>query len=634
MKNYICLFWLLTIGTFSFAQQTHNQKIDSLQKLIKNYGRQDTVLINYMIELSFLYYYQAPEKMIHYAPKIVSVSRKLNFSRGIYRGLSFFTYHYIKTADYNKSIRYVLEKCELAEKENNALEKADSYSILGYLYTQLGNNNEQSIKYYLLAKEEVLKLPKSHSDYYSLLVSANSNISMGYVTMKKLDLALQYNAEAIAIFKKYNRVSSVENYYKEAVLYSNQASTLRDLGKYHDAILHAKKALEISLKYNFTHEEAGIYISLCKSFTKQGKFKQANIYLEKLTELSENIHLDPNWQMEYLISKADLEAATGNYKEAYSSYLKMTSLKDSINGIEQKNKINQLSTQYESDKKESKIKQLQQANTIAETQRKLYLGISSFLLILVVVAGVAIWQVRKAHQKAEAANRQRDRLFSIVAHDLRSPVANLQHITSTINYALKKNNSATINLLVNAIEESAVSLYKLVDNLLQWSLIQQGFPLYRPSHFAIQADIEDLIQSFRSRANLKNVEILFNKSTNPIIKADRMAIQTILRNLLDNALKFSPMGEVIRVELIDTTEYIEMRISDNGRGIPEEVLPILFVENAPQKSCLGSDGEKGTGIGLFVCQKLAQMNNAEIKVLSSSEKGTTFSLRMFNKPKI
>jgi K+-sensing histidine kinase KdpD len=280
-------------------------------------------------------------------------------------------------------------------------------------------------------------------------------------------------------------------------------------------------------------------------------------------------------------------------------------------------------------KSTNSVLNMQQEHEVSQTRSRFYLGISILLFILAVGAGFSVWQIRQAKANVEKANQQRDHLFSMVAHDLRSPVANLQHIASTIKYVSNKKDPKATEALMNAVEESSILLYKLVDNLLQWSLIQQRSTFYRPSTFAIVPQIEDIIELFRSRLTLKDIEVEYAQKPNPTLVTDRMTFQTIVRNLLDNAIKFSPSNSQISIKIVETPATIEVRITDKGSGIPADVQSILFDNNAFEKSRLGTEGEKGTGIGLYVCQELAKMNKAEIKLLATSLEGTTFALIYF-----
>jgi signal transduction histidine kinase len=633
MKNYICLLWLFAISTLSFAQQIPLQKIDSLEKWLNQYKRQDTLRVLTMLELEDMYgkYASVVSKVGRLTDEIIALSKKLQYPKGIYRGISLKAYSLILKGNTKEAHQLLLGAVNQTQVPT---ERVRVLMLLGFVYLQSGISSQKGLEYMLQANQYLKTLPqknKESADFSVMInldVAINNNIAMAYSSMGKPDSALKYDLHAYKIIRDFFDKKASNTWIQITKVMESIGTDYLLLKQYDKAKYFLEEGLMIAKKHHIESIYSYFYL---KNIELNLKLNQIQKALKLATEVKDTIpinEIDIAERASYYNYLSQIYAKSGRFKEALEFKNKYTLTQDSIKNTAQNNTINELSAKYESAQKEAKIKQLQQEKTIAEAQRKLYLGISGFLLLSLAIAVVAIYQIRKARQKAEVANKQRDRLFSIVAHDLRSPVANLQHITATVSYALQKNNFLTIQTLVNAIEESAVSLYKLVDNLLQWSLIQQGTSFYRPSVFTLKALIDDLVLAFRSRALLKNINIIFQQGADPAITADRMALQTILRNLLDNALKFTPTGGEIRIETEETPDWVEIRISDSGSGIPQELQPVLFEENAPQKSRPGSDGEKGTGIGLYVCQELAKMNHAQISLLTSSEKGTIFALRI------
>jgi signal transduction histidine kinase len=184
--------------------------------------------------------------------------------------------------------------------------------------------------------------------------------------------------------------------------------------------------------------------------------------------------------------------------------------------------------------------------------------------------------------------------------------------------------------MLKHVKNSAKSTYDLLDNLLNWALIQKGQLVLHPKNCKLNQIILECIQLLNGLAQQKKIEIKYIFIQEVEIFADESTIKTICRNLLSNAIKYSPVNGIINITLEHKTNYFELIIKDNGVGMEQEKIQTLFVVGM-NKSLPGTSGEKGTGLGLILCKEFAEKNNGYLTVKSELGKGSQFTVGLPNK---
>lgn len=219
----------------------------------------------------------------------------------------------------------------------------------------------------------------------------------------------------------------------------------------------------------------------------------------------------------------------------------------------------------------------------------------------------------------------KDKVFSILAHDLRTPfnsIIGFAEILSNGNKMISEKDRLTY---VNIIRESAVSTYKLLDNLLEWSRLQLDNYIIQKEIIQPKLVINDCMELYRATAEKKHITIQNRVTEETSVFVDWNSIFTILRNLLNNALKYTPEGGCITFTSIKKQDFVEISIQDTGIGIPPDILKKIFLVGENHSS-LGTNMEKGTGLGLILCKDLLEKNNGYIRIDSEVGLGTTFTI--------
>lgn len=226
-------------------------------------------------------------------------------------------------------------------------------------------------------------------------------------------------------------------------------------------------------------------------------------------------------------------------------------------------------------------------------------------------------------EKLDLLNLQKDKVCSIIAHDLRSPFSGLLGISKVIYDNLQSLTREEIQDLVKELKDSIESTYKLLENLLEWSRLQRGILPFEPDHFNLWEIVEGVVYSQEVKAKEKEIAIVNNVSNDLVIYADYNMLSTVLRNLVSNAIKFTPRGGKVEIASKDDGDFVEVSVKDTGVGIPEEMIPHLFKIGA-KTSRSGTEGEPSSGFGLVLCKELIDKHLGKIWVESQVGKGTTF----------
>ena len=221
------------------------------------------------------------------------------------------------------------------------------------------------------------------------------------------------------------------------------------------------------------------------------------------------------------------------------------------------------------------------------------------------------------------SNKAKDKFFSIVAHDLKSPFHGLLGLSHLLSEDFDKFTNDEIKQNVLLIRNSVNNVYGLVENLLQWSRIQLGYIEFTPVVFDFHKTLLDAMNLLESGMHKKHLSVINLVKKETLVYGDEKMILSVIQNLLSNAIKFSFSGGTIRLESEQLNAYTSISITDGGVGIPSEVIPKLFDIDS-QYSTRGTNNESGTGLGLILCRELIEKNSGQINVKSELGKGSTF----------
>ena len=219
---------------------------------------------------------------------------------------------------------------------------------------------------------------------------------------------------------------------------------------------------------------------------------------------------------------------------------------------------------------------------------------------------------------------EKDKFFSIIAHDIRSPFSGFLGLTQIMAEELPSLTMAEIQDIADSMRNSATNLFRLLENLLQWSLIQQGQIPFNPQAVAIRTVVQESILIVLEPARIKDIEIQNDIADDLMGLADHHMLQTVFRNLISNAVKFTPKGGKIHLcAKINPENCVEFSIRDTGIGMSQPLVDKLFRLDV-QTGRKGTEGEASTGLGLLLCKEFIEKHNGNLWVESEEGKGSTF----------
>ncbi|HEY3369971.1 MAG TPA: PAS domain S-box protein [Prolixibacteraceae bacterium] len=225
-------------------------------------------------------------------------------------------------------------------------------------------------------------------------------------------------------------------------------------------------------------------------------------------------------------------------------------------------------------------------------------------------------------------NTEKDKFFSIVAHDLRSPFNSFLGLTQIMAENLQSLSLQEAQEIAESMNKSATNLYRLLENLLQWSQIEQGAIPFHPKAVQLDTVVGESIEMIQESAKSKGIEIITDITADLQVFADINMLQTIVRNLISNAVKFTPRGGEISLSAKMANHHqVEISIQDSGIGMNQTLLDNLFRIDI-KTNRKGTDGEPSTGLGLLLCKEFIEMHGGNICVESEVGKGSKFYFTM------
>jgi two-component system sensor histidine kinase/response regulator len=234
-------------------------------------------------------------------------------------------------------------------------------------------------------------------------------------------------------------------------------------------------------------------------------------------------------------------------------------------------------------------------------------------------------RLQQSKQELQEIIDAKNKLFSVVAHDLRNPVATLKGFSELLLDKIHDLENQTIQVYSRQIHESAFRTYALLENLLLWAQSQMQALKVNISEIRIYDVIKDSSFTISTSLDKKNIDFEFNCDEELTAVADDEMIKVVIRNLLSNAVKFTYPGGKVTVNAFSKNNSAIIEVSDTGVGMDEKMLQKIFSSNLIISS-VGTDGETGSGLGLLLCKDFTKKNNGSLTVESEPDVGTTFRL--------
>jgi PAS domain S-box-containing protein len=233
-------------------------------------------------------------------------------------------------------------------------------------------------------------------------------------------------------------------------------------------------------------------------------------------------------------------------------------------------------------------------------------------------------EIKLKNEQLIQAHAEKDKFFSIIAHDLRNPFSSFLALTKIMDEQFSDLSLEEIHELTHSLKNSAANLYSLLENLLQWARMKQGLIPFNPTMIALQSMVDESLAIIREPAKIKGIDLINHIAEGVTVCADSNSLQTVIRNLVANAVKFTPKGGKITLTAAKRQDdTVEIVITDTGIGMSQSIIDNLFRSDA-RINRPGTEGEPSTGLGLLLCKEFIEKQGGTIWAVSEEGKGSEF----------
>lgn len=581
----------------------------------------------------------------------LDIYQKVNEPKNLWRAYLDLTWIQIQLKAYNNAEQLIQQAISIAKKENLTIEQAVSYNYVGILNDSQGKFDKAIDAYKMaLALNEKKGLENNQ-------ISTLMNLGISQRRAKKFKDALLSFESAKVLVDKANIA-----YYKQGI-YQNLAELTFEMKAYEKAETYILQALANSTNNNELVSKRGLFSNLLNIYTVKGDYKKALAYADSVSILNQNLYEKEkvaeilNLQAKYDTKLKDEKISSQqilNLQQQQELLLNQNLLQLTIeqkqnselvfnkrkNELENQKKLQAIAMQKDRlqakiDKQNSEQEIFAQKREI-ETKNRLQIFFAILALMAIGIASFIFYSQRKTrklnelitHQKQdlEQINAVKDRIFSIIGHDMRAPVNTL----ISFNHLLEDHQISPEKLKTYSekISQTLNHTSVMMENLLNWSKSQlQG---YQPNLQSISLDsiAKQVIANLAMQVAKKNIHLV-NKIGNAYAFADSDMTEILLRNIISNAIKFTPNNGIIELKAYKNGTTTILSVTDNGIGMPQDMVKDLNdkIEIHHQKSRQGTNKETGTGLGLMLSKTFANLMAGGLTFFSEQNKGTRVEIK-------
>lgn len=498
-----------------------------------------------------------------------------------------------KQGDYVKAVEYLQKALKLAQELNDKRKIAESYENIAEIY--LVTKNKQALDYLLKAWDIVNAVSSTTPK-----ITVSIKLGDYYLACNELDKAMDYYNQAMDLSKQVTRERTISQIYlKMGIIYQHR----KDFNKALDSYL---QSLRIADQLNLLNEQMDCHKQLSGLYVVLNDFKLAYHHQKFFKDFNDSIYNEAN-----VLQMAE----------------------------------NEYTFRLEKEKQLHDIEQAKHDAVRHATQRQHFIIIGALVLAFVLVSIIAVFVFQSYRRKKRTndllvvqkneiimKNSQlqeliatKDKFFSIIAHDLRGGFNSILGFSDLIVQGGNQYSKKDLVLFADNIRTSAHQTQCLLENLLQWSRSNLGLIVFNPVVFSLRQFLETNIAAKVTHANEKDIDLQLTVDESIKIYADIDMLSVIVRNLMSNAIKFTPRGGKIVFNAEVDSRCVQILVKDNGIGMDIETKDNLFSVNR-SVTRPGTEREPGTGLGLLICKEFVDRHQGEIIVESTLGNGSEFKV--------
>lgn len=603
-------------------------KADSLVQVLQSLSK-DTLYVNVLNLISAELADKNADRSLEYAIQAQNLSTRIKYIKGLGESLNNSGWAYYRKGDYSKGFDFALQALRINDSISNLPQLAISYRNVGAIYNSQAKYRE-SIDYF----RREMRIHQQLNNQSGVGRSMN-NIAFSAHRGKMKDSAIIFGHSALEHNSKLGDTYLIAFGLRTlGDIYFDDGNLDRAIDYFTASITSARKA-----KSNFIIETA-LY-RLGKVYQQKNKWKESIPYFEEAASVAGVLGAKGE-QATILKLLSQSYAKLGDYKKAYQVQDAYVQLNDTLYEERSRARLAQMQVEFETEKKQREINLLKKEDEIQKAKindQRLY----TFLLLIVVGLVLALWlvawrrnqfkqiankQLRLQKTALEQASFQKDKIFSILSHDLRLPISSLSGVLQLVEkQSLSEEAFAKIKY---ALGKQITSLNTTLDNLLLWSRNQMegGIVDVQPTAASLHDIVENNRHLLMGAANQKKIVINNEVPLTAKAYADVHHMDIVMRNLLLNALKFTDEGGEIAIRYIEISDNaVTIQVVDTGVGMTAEQIGKLFKLNT-HFTTAGTKNEKGAGLGLLLCKEFVEANHGTLTIDSEPGNGSVFSVTL------
>jgi signal transduction histidine kinase len=666
MKRTILIFTvLLFVGSHSAHTQQLN--LDSLERVLQG-SISDSLRLTTLLTLSKEYQYKDIPKAEKFSKQAFSLAEKNNWAWGKSKAYSQEAFLATISGDYTTAMKYDNENLQMVIEQGDSVAIAESLNFLGNDYSDIGKYDESY--YYFTQSYRVARAIKDSLK----MTKAIFNIGTVLNELGQYDLALEhfrvssqisqmigdedgmpYTDEAVGfVYLKRKEYKKAEEYLRKALrsirernLTVIEPRTMKRLAQLYFEQDDSEKALlyydTAAMLYRQSSNEFGVAevnLGISQILIDQEGFEEAQGLIERSLETAKLFNAQ-KMEIDCYRLLSELAEKKEDFKSALTYHKNFKQLEDSLFSEKMIEKIFQDQLRFQTETKDLEIAALSKAKTQQSNEIRRQEFLRNILVVVVALTAILLFTVYRSGQRRkrinnllvehqeeikrrstelEQLNQVKDKFFSIISHDLRSPINALSGLLNLV-----ENKQITQEEFANLTKELKIQFNHtrtLINNLLDWALLQMDKLKIQPEKINLATIVDDNFKLLSS-LHLKEIQLVNNLAPDMIGWGDLNMINLVFRNLILNAIKFSEPGGVIEISATHKDGSYVVGVKDYGVGISEEVQKLLF-DKTYGYSTRGTANEKGTGLGLILCKEFVEKNGGQIWLESEEGKGSTF----------
>lgn len=644
--KYSLIIILVLLSNCLLAQT----ELDSLELLIPQ--KEGIEKVKLLTKISYKYWNISPDKGISIAELALEEAINNNYTREESMCYNCLGVNYWAKGEFETALSYYYKSLEIGEKLEDGDLTSACLNNIAMIYARL-KQYDKAIEYYRKAGDIAISRENIADQ-----IKYNNNIGNVLMRTKQYEDALTYFETNLEYSEQ------IDDPYLIALSNTNIGLSNLRIENLEEALYYLNIGFDMFMELSNLYYTSTIAQSLGVICLKQQKYPQALKFLtqaEKFATESNSLEVLAKIQNDI----SEYYVAIKDYKTALDYHIKYQTINDSLFNQKNSQQIAEMHTKYETEKKEAENKLLLKENDIQELEiekqtniRNTFIGISVLVVILIIVLFSRFWIKKKAnlalsqknrlienqkeqlvitneklneqYDQVKLLNATKDKFFSIIAHDLKNPFNIILGYSDLLTSDYDSFDDTNRKKFISEIDQSSKTTYSLLENLLTWARSQQGKIKITKEKLNLKKLINLSFEPYTPNSRKKNIEIINKVPEKICIDSDKYTMMTAIGNLINNAIKFTPEGGQITIDTISDSNRIEIIIKDSGVGMSQEQIQKLFRIDE-SFSTYGTDNEKGTGLGLILCQEFIEKNGGNIKVESIIGKGSKFIISLPNK---